>query len=123
MGGGGVLFPEYCLLFAGIVRPNTREKRETSVLYLYVLNISCLYDRVLKQPSRIRNMPLLLDSLLVLVSTVHIDIRPGPVPNGGSPSNVEFVVDATVLGDVSNYFLHIKVLFPFLFPCSYCGLS
>ena len=68
-------------------------------------------------------MTLLLDRLLVLVYTVHIDIRPGPVPNGGSPSNVEFVVDATVLGGVSNYFLYLKALFPFLFPCPYCGLS
>jgi hypothetical protein len=73
-------------------------------------------------------MTLLRDSLLVLVSTVHIDIRPGPVPNGGgggwSPSNVEFAVDATVLGGVSNYFLYIKALFPFFFPYyAYCGLS
>jgi len=68
-------------------------------------------------------MSLLLEGLLVLISSVHIYIRPGPLPNGGSPSNVGFVVDAAVLGSVSNYFRYVKALFPFPFPCPYCGLS
>ena len=122
-GGRGGLFFVDCLLSAGIVCAHTREKQETSLLYLGELSTSCLQNRVLKQRSQIWNMTLLLDSLPVLVSTVHIYVRPGPVPNRGFPNNVEFVVDATVLGDLSNHFLYIKALFPFPFPCPYCGLS